>query len=318
MLQAQYARPHRELPAQGPAVVIAEADGSMLCIVAEGRPRQGKRPRAWQEIRLLAAQREGSVETTYAATFGSVQQAGVRWGHAAKEAGRGMRSRIHTVCDGAEWIAGQTRETFGADATLLIDYFHVSESLAGAAPTCSPAAPERWRQTQQKRLKSGASRQPQLAALCRRAVMRNRFLVSMGAGDFLTPSTSRMKPAMNLRFDELVSGLLGDRCRTTCLSVSGFALPISAHELPIASDVPAKTDRGAGAGARVGKMLAAVGRAKRVRGANKRRRRWLNCTNPFRLFHLCAFPFLHFSGFPPRLSRRWRRSRVHSRSSRRT
>jgi hypothetical protein len=65
----------------------------------------------------------------------SVQQAGVRWRHAATEARRGMKSRIHTACDGAEWIAGQTRATFGNDATLLIDSFHVSESLAGAAPT---------------------------------------------------------------------------------------------------------------------------------------------------------------------------------------
>ena len=96
----------------------------MLCTVPEGLPRKGTRPRAWQEIRLLASQpfgklralslskrRQGSVEATCAATFESVQQAGVRWGHTAKEAGRGMQSRIHAVCDGAEWIAIQTHST---------------------------------------------------------------------------------------------------------------------------------------------------------------------------------------------------------------
>ena len=158
-LKAEYARPYRELPAQGPWAIIAEADGSMLCTVPGGLPRKASRPRAWQEIRLLASQRQGSVETTYAATFGSVQETGVRWGHTAKEAGRGMQSRIHAVCDGAEWIAIQTREVFGADATLLSDFYHVSESLAAAAPACRPGQPEQWRHTQQKRLKRGASAQ---------------------------------------------------------------------------------------------------------------------------------------------------------------
>ena len=158
-LQAEYAQPYRELPARGPVVIIAEADGSMLCTVPAGLPRKATRPRAWQEIRLLASQRQGCVEATYAATFESVQQAGVRWGHTAKQAGRGMESHIHAVGDGAEWIALQTRVVFGSDATLLTDYYHVSEYLAAAAPACRPAAPGRWRHTQQKRLKRGASQQ---------------------------------------------------------------------------------------------------------------------------------------------------------------
>jgi hypothetical protein len=158
-LKAEYAQPWRELPARGPGVIIAEADGSMLCTVPGGLPRKAARPRAWQEIRLLDSQRQGSVETTYAATFGSGQQAGVRWGHTAKEAGRGMQSRIHAVCDGAEWIAIQMREVFGPDATLLTDFYHVSEYLAAAAPACRPEAPGRWRHTQQKRLKRGAGAQ---------------------------------------------------------------------------------------------------------------------------------------------------------------
>jgi hypothetical protein len=96
------------------------------------------------------------VQTTFAATFGSVQEIGRRWGHAAKQAGRALHSHLHTVCDGAEWIALQTREVFGADATLLTDFFHVSEYLAAAASTCRPHQPEPWRRTQQRRLKTGA------------------------------------------------------------------------------------------------------------------------------------------------------------------
>jgi hypothetical protein len=162
MLRAEYEQPYRILPgkAAGSApTIIAEADGSMLCTVPEGRTRKGARPRQWQEIRLLAAQVQGSAQATYAATFHGVQEAGQRWGHAAKEAGRALKSRIHAVCDGAEWIALQTREVFGADATLLTDFYHVSEYLAAAAPVCRPEQPEQWRHTQQKRLKRGASAQ---------------------------------------------------------------------------------------------------------------------------------------------------------------
>ena len=162
MLRAEYAQPYRSLPGQGAgaaAVIIAEADGSMLCTVPAGRARKGARPRQWQEIRLLAAQPQGHVQATYAATFQSVQEAGRRWGHTAKQAGRTLASRIHAVGDGAEWIALQTRAVFGADATLLTDYYHVSEYLAATAPGCRPAQPAQWRRTQQQRLKRGASAQ---------------------------------------------------------------------------------------------------------------------------------------------------------------
>jgi hypothetical protein len=127
LLQKQYAQSYRNLPGWGPAVLLAEVDGSMLCTVAAGRPRQGARPRAWQEIRLAAVRPEGSVQTTFAATFGSVQEVGRRWGHAAKQADRALESHLQVVGDGAEWIALQTREVFGDDATLLTDYFHLSE-----------------------------------------------------------------------------------------------------------------------------------------------------------------------------------------------
>jgi hypothetical protein len=156
ILEKEYAQSYRSLPAQGPEIIIAQADGSMLCTVPAGRPRTGARPREWQEIRLLAAQPHESLTTTYAATFGSVQEAGRRWGHVARSAGRALASRLHVVADGAEWIALQSRAVFGADATLLTDFYHVSEYLAGAAPGCRCAQPAAWRHTQQKRLRRGA------------------------------------------------------------------------------------------------------------------------------------------------------------------
>lgn len=155
MLQKEYQEPFRVLPAMGAQHVIAEADGSMICTVAPGT-RKGKRPRDWKEIRLAAAQALGSTQTFYAATFGDVDEVGRRWGHCARRAGWGRNSQVQALGDGAEWIRLQTREVFGSQGTFLCDYYHVSEYLAAAAPTCRAQAPEHWRRTQQERLKRGA------------------------------------------------------------------------------------------------------------------------------------------------------------------
>jgi hypothetical protein len=154
-LEQEYAQSFRVLPAKGAEQVVAQADGSMICTVLPGA-RQAKRPREWKEIRLSAAQAVDSAQTFYAATFGEVDQAGRRWGHCARQAGWGLNSHIHALADGAEWIRLQTREVFGSQASFLCDYYHVSEYLAAAAPTCRAQAPASWRKTQQNRLKRGA------------------------------------------------------------------------------------------------------------------------------------------------------------------
>ena len=155
ILRKEYQEPFRVLPAMGDPYVVAEADGSMVCTVTPG-PRAGKKPRAWQEIRLAAARGLGKTDTFYAATFGEVDEVGRRWGHCARQAGRGLNSQVHALGDGAEWIRLQTREIFGPQATFLCDYYHVSEYLAEAAASCRAQAPQCWRRTQQDRLKRGA------------------------------------------------------------------------------------------------------------------------------------------------------------------
>jgi hypothetical protein len=154
-LEGHYQESFRLLPVLGAEHVIAEADGTMICTVAPGK-RKGKRPRAWRELRLAAAQALGKKETIYAATFGGVEEVGRRWGHCARGAGWGLNSRIHALGDGAEWIRLQTREVFGAQGKFLCDFFHVSEYWGAAAPSCRAQAPDRWRRTQQDRLKRGA------------------------------------------------------------------------------------------------------------------------------------------------------------------
>jgi len=154
-LQETYREPFRLLPAQGAEQVIAEADGTMICTVEAG-PRQGKRPRDWKEMKLVAAQAKDSATTIYAATFGSVEDAGQRWGHCARQAGWGLDSQIHVVGDGAEWIRRQTQEVFQSQGSFLCDFFHVSEYLGAAAVVCRPGQPDSWRRIQQKRLRRGA------------------------------------------------------------------------------------------------------------------------------------------------------------------
>jgi hypothetical protein len=153
-LQEQYEQPFRMLPAVGAQHVIAEADGTMICTLAPG-PRKGKRPREWKEMRLVAAQAKDSATTVYGASFGNVEATGQRWGHCTRQPGWGLNSQLHVVADGAEWIRIQCQQVFGEQATFLCDFFHVSEYLGDAAPSCRPAQPNQWRRTQQKRLRRG-------------------------------------------------------------------------------------------------------------------------------------------------------------------
>ena len=154
-MEKEYEQSFRVLPAVGAEQVIAQADGTMICTVEPGS-RKGKRPREWKEMRLVAAQAMGSATTVYGATFGSVEETGRRWGHCTRQAGWGLKSHLHAVGDGAEWIRLQCREVFGEQGTFLCDFFHVSEYLGAAAARCRPGQPETWRRTQQKRLRRGA------------------------------------------------------------------------------------------------------------------------------------------------------------------
>jgi len=122
-LRQEYQQPFRVLPAVGAEHVIAEADGTMICTVDPG-PRNGKRPRQWKEMRLVAAQARDSA--------------------------------IHAVGDGAGWVQLQSQEVFREQGVFLCDFFHVSEYLGAAAVVCGSSQPGIWRRTQQKRLRRGA------------------------------------------------------------------------------------------------------------------------------------------------------------------
>lgn len=166
-LETKYAQPYRVLPATGQKRIIAEVDGTMICTVQPGR-RKARRPREWKEMRLVAAQVQGSCETVFGATFQPVDDVGARWAHCVRDAGWGLKSQIHVVADGAEWIRRQSEQVFGDQHRLLCDFYHVSEYLAEASKSVCPLQSERWRKTQQRRLKRGASSTviAELAAHC--------------------------------------------------------------------------------------------------------------------------------------------------------
>lgn len=158
-LEAHYRPSFRILPKTGPEYIVAQADGTMICTVPVGRQRHEPHPREWKEMRLSAARAQGSVETTYAAGFLTVEETGRRWGHCARDAGWSLDARLHVVADGADWIRLQAQETFGDQAEFLLDFFHLSEYLAAAAESCRPTAPRAWLRTQQQRLRRGAAHQ---------------------------------------------------------------------------------------------------------------------------------------------------------------
>jgi len=151
------------LPAQGVAWVIAETDGSMIPIVdtaapetgAAGGDRRKTRQVRWQEARLSLAHAQGSVTPRFAATLGEPDAVGEQLRDCAIRVGFGLTSRVHSVGDGAPWIAEQVRRVFGQQGTYLVDFYHLSEYLAAAATRCAPETPAQWLAQQQAHLKQG-------------------------------------------------------------------------------------------------------------------------------------------------------------------
>lgn len=152
------------LPAQEVAWVIVETDGSMIPIVDTARPetsvpgedRRKTRQVRWQEARLSLAHAHGSVTPRFAATLGEPAVVGEQLRDCALRVGFGPTSRVHSVGDGAPWIANQVHRVFGEQATYLVDFYHLSEYLAAAAPRCAPQTPSQWLAQQQAQLKQGA------------------------------------------------------------------------------------------------------------------------------------------------------------------
>ena len=140
--------------------VIAEMDGGMVPIVepdpAQTDQRKGKRLH-WKEAKLCLAHAQGSRSLVYGGTLqGDVNQAGQALFDCAVQAGFGQQSQLHAVGDGAEWIASQVEDQFGANGYYLVDFYHVCDYLSAAAKAIHPDgdAAVVWLDVQKARLKS--------------------------------------------------------------------------------------------------------------------------------------------------------------------
>jgi hypothetical protein len=156
--QEQFQTP---LPAQGVTWVIAETEGSMIPIVdtappetgAAGGGRRQTRQGRWQEARVSLAHAQGSLTPRLAATCGEPEVVGEQLRDCAIRVGCGPTSRVHSVGDGAPWIAEQVHRVFGEQGTYLVDFYHLSEYLAAAAARWAPETPAQWLAQQPAHLK---------------------------------------------------------------------------------------------------------------------------------------------------------------------
>lgn len=139
------------LPAQ---TLITQMDGSMIPVMQPGGGADARKGRSlfWREVRLCSARVAGQTTTLYGATLGSVETAAWLWRATAQAAGLGDPTHVHGVGDGAPWIVDRFTENFGAQGRYLLDFYHVSEYLAAAAPVIKPKNPKSWLHRQQGRL----------------------------------------------------------------------------------------------------------------------------------------------------------------------
>lgn len=153
--------PQEAWPEQaGCEVVVAEMDGGMVPLVepdAGGEDRrQGKRL-YWKEAKICLAHACGSQTLAYGGTLqGDARTAGRELFDCARRAGFGKDTQVHAVGDGADWIAAQIDEQFGAQGSCLIDFYHVCEYLDGAAKAIygNNQAAADWMSAQKDRLKN--------------------------------------------------------------------------------------------------------------------------------------------------------------------
>ncbi len=146
-----------EMTAPKPAAqcLVSQMDGSMIPVMVPtvaGRDRRKGKTLLWREARLGLAREKNSATPKYGATLGGTAVAGMVWEQTARAAGFAEQTQVHGVGDGAPWIVDQFGQQFGKQGKYLIDFYHVSEYLAGAGGAINPKKAQAWRKRQQGRL----------------------------------------------------------------------------------------------------------------------------------------------------------------------
>lgn len=125
---------------KGENCIIAETDGTMIPIVDCSKKgiqshddNRKNRKVSWKEGRLCLAYSQGAITPYFSATMGNPDETGDHLINAAINAGLSINSTVHSVGDGAKWIANQVKRVFDSQGTYLIDFFHLCEYLAPAS-----------------------------------------------------------------------------------------------------------------------------------------------------------------------------------------
>jgi hypothetical protein len=138
--------------------LIGEMDGAMIpMVIFEANAHADKRKwrkTCWKEARLSVAREHKSLTKIFLATLGSTERAGDLLERCAKRLGYNEQTKIHCLGDGAFWIQEQVERKFGTQGSYLVDFFHLSEYLAGAAEKSGGEA-KNWLRARQEELKQG-------------------------------------------------------------------------------------------------------------------------------------------------------------------
>ena len=147
-----------QIPAQSAdaaKTLVAQMDGTMIPVVQSGNGPDARKDKQlfWREARLCLARSQDKAHALYGSTLGTAETAGWLWREVALAAGLTENTQVHGLGDGAPWIVDKFRDNFGQQGSYLLDFYHVSEYLAQAAPRVVVRGKERqWVRRQQARL----------------------------------------------------------------------------------------------------------------------------------------------------------------------
>lgn len=115
--------------------LVTEMDGSLIPVVqpAQSGDRRKNKTLVWREVRVCCARAVGQDSPLYGATLGTLENCSLLWEQTARYAGFNPKTYVHGVGDGAPWILEKFKENFAEQGHYLLDFYHVSEYLAGAA-----------------------------------------------------------------------------------------------------------------------------------------------------------------------------------------
>ena len=157
VMLAQQKQLNIPLKTKGNKTIIGEIDGCMVPVMEANKEEKDQRKGKslyWKEARLALAHEEGSTSPKFSAIFGgSTHEAGQSLLNCAIMAQFDASSSFHGVGDGAPWIATQVADKFADQGNYLLDFYHVCEYLAEAAPSCAQINPAGWISHQKDLLK---------------------------------------------------------------------------------------------------------------------------------------------------------------------